>query len=58
MCPAIDITNISPRPEEGWSYINSVFIAPEPIITELPQRTEEEKAALAAAFAARQTPPV
>jgi hypothetical protein len=56
---AIDITSLVVKPEIGWDYINGSFSAPIDIyMIDLSTKTDAEIAALAASFAAKQTPPV
>lgn len=35
MCPAVDITDLDPRPEIGWDYDGATFTAPVVILTAL-----------------------
>lgn len=48
----IEITNMNPQPSSRWGYKNGVFIEPvrpDPVESALPEKTEEEKLADAAA---------
>ena len=35
MCPAVDITDLSPRPEIGWGYDGATFAAPAAVLPSL-----------------------